>query len=288
MCAKEAGPRLGRGLAALLGEIQVQPERHPTAGTLHVPIDLLDANPFQPRTSMEEEALDELAASIRSQGILQPLLVREHPNFPDRYQIVAGERRWRAAALAGLHEVPVLLRSMTDADAAAAALVENLQRQDLNAMDEADGYQRLIHEFGLTHEAMGEAIGKSRAHIGNMLRLLRLPDRAKAAVRSGELSFGHARALLGHGTPDVVLDQVVSRGLSVRQTEALVARQRVERSEPPRKHKDSDTLSLERRVSEAIGQHVEIVVSPRGSGALTIRFSDLHQLDSVVGRLIGR
>lgn len=288
MCAKQVGARLGRGLAALLGDIQVQPEQPVSAGILQVPIDLLDANPFQPRTTMGEEALEELAASIRSQGILQPLLVREHPNFPDRYQIVAGERRWRAAALAGIHEVPVLLRSMSDADAAAAALVENLQRQDLNAMDEADGYQRLIQEFGLTHEAMGEAVGKSRAHIGNMLRLLRLSERAKTAVRTGELTFGHARALLGHEAPDAVLDQVVARGLSVRQTEALVARGRPERSEPVRKIKDSDTQSLERRVSEAIGQHVEITISPRGSGALTVRFSDLHQLDSVVDRLIRR
>jgi len=190
--------------------------------------------------------------------------------------------------MAGIHEVPVLLRTMSDSDAAAAALVENLQRQDLNPMDEADGYQRLIQEFGLTHEAMGEAVGKSRAHIGNMLRLLRLPDRAKAAVRSGDLSFGHARALLGHESPDALVDQVIGRGLSVRQTEALVARLLSERRERTPRRKDSDTLSLERKLSETLGQQVEVAISPRGSGHLTIRFSDLYQLEAISDRLLGR
>lgn len=288
MCAKEVGPRLGRGLAALLGDIQVQPTPETPAGVKQVPIDLLDPNPFQPRTTFDEAALEELAASIRSHGILQPLLVRENPRFPERFQIIAGERRWRAAAIAAIHEVPVLVRTMSDSDAAAAALVENLQRQDLNPMDEADGYQRLIQEFALTHEAMGEAVGKSRAHIGNMLRLLRLPDRAKAAVRAGDLSFGHARALLGHASPDALVDQVISRGLSVRQTEALVARWASERRERAPREKDSDTVSLERKLSEALGQQVQIAISPRGSGSVTVRFTDLYQLEGITDRLLGR
>ncbi len=287
MCAKEVGPRLGRGLAALLGDIQMQPPAEALAGVRHLPIDLLDPNPFQPRTTFDESMLDELANSIRSHGILQPLLVRAQPDKPERFQIIAGERRWRAAALAGLHDVPVLVREMTDSDAAAAALVENLQRQDLNAMDEAEGYQRLIHEFGLTHESMGDVVGKSRAHIGNMLRLLRLPERTKAAVRTGTLSFGHARALLGHAAPDAVLDQVVARGLSVRQTEALVSRQNVVREPPAQKPASSDTRSLEKRLSDILGQRVEISVTNRGNGALTIRFSDMYQLEALVDRLGG-
>lgn len=287
MCAKEVGPRLGRGLAALLGDIQMQPQAELTAAVRHLPIDLLDPNPFQPRTTFDEAPLDELANSIRSQGILQPLLVRTHTDKPDRFQIIAGERRWRAAALAGLHEVPVLLREMTDSDAAAAALVENLQRQDLNAMDEAEGYQRLVHEFGLTHESMGEVVGKSRAHIGNMLRLLRLPDRAKAAIRTGSLTFGHARALLGHTAPDALLDQVIAKGLSVRQTEALVARQSVVRETPPPSPASSDTRSLEKRLSDVLGQRVQVTVTARGSGTLTVRFGDLYQLEALVDRITG-
>jgi ParB family chromosome partitioning protein len=285
MCAKEVGPRLGRGLAALLGDIQMQPDAAKSAGVREIAIDLLDPNPFQPRTTFDEESLTELANSIKSQGILQPLLVRTSPETAERFQIIAGERRWRAAALAGLHEVPVLLRVMTDSDAAAAALVENLQRQGLNAMDEAEGYQRLIQEFGLTHETMGEVVGKSRAHIGNMLRLLRLPDRTKAAVRTGTLSFGHARALLGHETPDALIDQVIGRGLSVRQTEALVARRPP--PPPPQSPVRSDTDSLEKRLSSTLGQRVQISVTSRGDGAVTIRFGDMYQLETLVDRLVG-
>jgi ParB family chromosome partitioning protein len=287
MCAKEVEPRLGRGLAALLGDIRMQPEAETSVGVRQLPIDLLDPNPFQPRTTFDDASLDELASSIRSQGILQPLLVRAHPDAPERYQIIAGERRWRAASRAGLHDVPILLREMTDSDAAAAALVENLQRQDLNAMDEAEGYQRLIKEFGLTHESMGEVVGKSRAHIGNMLRLLRLPDRTKAAVRTGSLSFGHARALLGHETPDSLLDQVIGRGLSVRQTEAMVARRAVAREPAAPQPRDSDTLNLEKRLTDTLGQRVQVSVAPRGNGTLTIHFGDMYQLETLIDRIIG-
>ncbi len=181
---KETSPRLGRGLAALLGDMAVQAP--PVAGTIRqVPIDLLEPNPFQPRTTMDAGALEELAQSIRAQGILQPLLVRPHPAAPDRFQIVAGERRWRAAGAAGLHEVPALVRDMADTDAAAVALVENLQRQDLNPIDEAEGYDRLLSQFGLTQEALGQAVGKSRSHVTNILRLLNLPPAVKQAVRNG-------------------------------------------------------------------------------------------------------
>jgi ParB family transcriptional regulator, chromosome partitioning protein len=286
MCAKEVEPRLGRGLAALLGDIRMQPEADSPAGVRQLPIDLLDPNPFQPRSTFDDASLDELASSIRSQGILQPLLVRAHPDAPERYQIIAGERRWRAASRAGLHDVPILQRDMTDSDAAAAALVENLQRQDLNAMDEAEGYHRLVQEFGLTHEAMGDVVGKSRAHIGNMMRLLRLPERTKSAVRAGSLSFGHARALLGHESPDSLLDQVIGKGLSVRQTEALVARRAASvREQAVPKPRDSDTIALEKRLSEILGQRVQVSVGSRGSGTLTIHFGDMYQLETLIDRI---
>ncbi len=181
---KEASPRLGRGLAALLGDIAVQVPSD-TGTVRQVPLDLLEPNPFQPRTIIEPAALEELAQSIRLRGILQPLLVRPHPATADRFQIVAGERRWRAAGAAGLHEVPALVREMADTEAAAIALVENLQRQDLNPIDEAEGYDRLLTQFGLTQEALGQAVGKSRSHVTNMLRLLNLPPLVKEAVRKG-------------------------------------------------------------------------------------------------------
>ena len=190
------------------------PSRHRPAGAVRqVPLDLLEPNPFQPRTTIEPAALDELAQSIRTRGVLQPLLVRPHPSDPGRFQIVAGERRWRAAGAAGLHEVPALVREMADADAAAVALVENLQRQDLNPIDEAEGYDRLLDQFGLTQEALGQAVGKSRSHIANTLRLLNLPPTVKEALRKGEISAGHARALLAHPEPEAALREVIARAV---------------------------------------------------------------------------
>ena len=185
--AKNTPPRLGRGLAALLGDVAMRPnaERGPSISTL--PVDQIDANPFQPRSDFNPEELENLADSIRVQGVLQPIMVRSHPTTPDRYQIVAGERRFRAAMLAGLHEIPTILRDMDDSDAAVVALVENLQRQDLNAIEEAEGYQRLLVDFGLTHESLGYAVSKSRSHIGNTIRLLRLPEPVLRDVRSGAI-----------------------------------------------------------------------------------------------------
>jgi ParB family chromosome partitioning protein len=191
-----------------------------------IPLDLLDPGPFQPRGAMDEAALAELADSIRARGILQPLLARPHPGNPSRFQIIAGERRWRAAARAGLHEAPVLVRDLTDPDALAAALVENLQREDLNALEEADGYNRLLEEFAMTQESLARAVGKSRSHISNMLRLLHLPPSVQAALRAGTVTAGHARALLSHPEPDQALDSVLARGLSVRETEALASARR--------------------------------------------------------------
>jgi ParB family chromosome partitioning protein len=283
---RESAPRLGRGLAALLGDAAVQPP--PTGAAIRqVPLDLLEPNPFQPRSSIDPAALEELAQSIRLRGILQPLLVRPHPTTAGRYQIVAGERRWRAAGTAGLHEVPALVHTMSDTEAAAVALVENLQRQDLNPIDEAEGYSRLLTQFAFTQEALGQAVGKSRSHVANTLRLLNLPPTVKAALRQGEISAGHARALLTHPAAEAVLRDVIDRQLSVRQTEALAARQ------PPGERtladdllrgRGPDTVALERLLSEQLGLSVRVTFNGR-RGFIQFHYSNLEQLDSLLTKM---
>ena len=282
MNARETGPRLGRGLAALLGDMAVQAPPVATGGVRQLPLDMLEPNPFQPRGAIDLEALQELTDSIRARGILQPLLVRPKPDDPARYQIVAGERRWRAAGAAGLHEVPVLVRETTDGDAAAAALVENLQRQDLDPVDEARGYARLLDQFGLTPESLGQAVGKSRSHIVNTMRLLALPDQAIDALRRGAITAGHGRALLAHPNPDAGLREVLAKQLSVRQTEALATRAQAADRAPEKE--DADTRALERTLTERLGLRVRIFSSGKG-GTLRIAYSDLDQLDAVVERL---
>ncbi len=210
-------PRLGRGLAALLGDAIAGDQ----GSVESVAIDLLEPGPFQPRVRVDDMALGELTESVRAHGILQPLLVRRHPDSHDRFQIVAGERRWRAAQAAGLHVVPALVRDLADGEATAASLVENLQRQDLNAVEEAEGYRRLMHEFSMTQDTLAMAVGKSRSHVANTLRLLNLPAGVQANLRDGKLSAGHARALLAHPDPALASAIVLARGLNVRQTEAL-------------------------------------------------------------------
>ncbi len=281
---RDAGPRLGRGLAALLGDSAVQ--ARPAGATVQkLPIDLLEPNPFQPRTVMDPAALDELAQSIRLRGILQPLLVRPHPSDPSRYQIVAGERRWRAASAAGLHQVPALSQEMSDTEAAAVALVENLQRQDLNAIDEAEGYDRLINQFGLTQEALGQAVGKSRSHIANTLRLLNLPHTVKEALRKGEISAGHARALLALPDPESALQDVICKGMSVRQTEALAQREPSADTtgEWDPKHRP-DAVALERHLAEQLGLKVRVVFDGK-KGVIQFHYSNLDQLDNLLSRL---
>ena len=284
MNARESGPRLGRGLAALLGDMAVQTPPAPGA-IRQLPLDLLEPNPFQPRATIDLEALQELTESVKARGILQPLLVRPKPADPARYQIVAGERRWRAAGAAGLHEVPVLIRETTDGDAAAAALVENLQRQDLDPIDEARGYARLLDQFGLKPEALGQAVGKSRSHIVNTMRLLMLPEAALDALRRGDISAGHGRALLAHPDPAAGLQDVLARGLSVRQTEALATRaQAVEREPQQEAVSDPDTRALERELMDRLGLRVRIVRSGNG-GSLRIAYANLDQLDALIERL---
>jgi ParB family chromosome partitioning protein len=281
MSAKEAGPRLGRGLAALMGDAatRAQPPAG-QAGIRAIGIDMLQPGPFQPRGPMDATALAELTDSIRARGVLQPLLVRAHPTEAGQYQIIAGERRWRAAAAAGLHEVPALVRALSDIDAMAAALVENLQRADLNPIEEAQGYARLTDEFGMTQDALAQAIGKSRAHVGNTLRLLNLPAQVQGMVKAGMLSAGHARALLTHPEPEKAAMAVVAGNMTVRQAEALASR-KLAAPTPTTRAVDPDRDALEQELSEKLGMRVHLTYEGT-AGQVRIHFRTLDQLDSLI------
>lgn len=270
--------RLGRGLSALLGDSPADAPQPRGISTL--PIEVLEPGDFQPRGPIAEDSLRELAASIEARGILQPLLARPHPDKPGRYQLIAGERRWRAAQLARLHEVPVLVRALEDGEALAAALVENLQRADLNAVEEAEGYRRLQREFGSTQDELAQAVGKSRSHVANTLRLLSLPDEVKSLLEDGSLTAGHARALLGARDPVGLARTVIARGLNVRQTEALVANPPAERA-PPQPKADPATQALARELSAHLGLKVAIGFDGKG-GEMRIRYRDLDQLDGLL------
>jgi ParB family chromosome partitioning protein len=279
-----ANPRLGRGLAALMGDAPPLAAAAAAGPTQVLPIERLEPGPFQPRTSFHSDTLAELVDSIRARGILQPLLVRPHPARPDQFQIIAGERRWRAAQQAGLHEVPVLLRGLTDQEAMAASLVENLQRQDLNPIEEGEGFRRLIEEFGLTQEQLGAAVGKSRSHVANAMRLLQLPPAVRVEVQKGTLSAGHARALLGHPDPEQAAKQVIARGLNVRQTEALATDRQTGSTTRQPVEKDPETVALERDLSERLGLTVQISFDGKG-GSVTLKYRNLDQLDSLMALL---
>jgi ParB family chromosome partitioning protein len=284
MTAKDPGPRLGRGLAALMGETAAaSPAPGHVETVTDLPIEHLIPGPFQPRGDFDPASMAELVDSIRSRGILQPLLVRPKPDESNRYQIIAGERRWRAAQQAGLHAVPTLVRNLTDSEAMAAALVENLQRQDLNAIEEAEGYHRLVEEFGLTQERLAEAVGKSRSHVANTLRLRNLPPTVLAELRKGALTAGHARALLSHPDPAKAAMTVIAKGLNVRQTEALLPNPR-KGNGTERTGKDPETAALERDLSERLGLKVDIAFDGKG-GALRVHYRSLDQLDSLVALL---
>jgi ParB family chromosome partitioning protein len=287
MSAKEVGPRLGRGLAALMGEAAVRADPQ-DPGVRGIPTDLLDPNPYQPRATIRAAQLDELTQSIRTHGVLQPLLLRPHPTATGRYQINAGERRWRAAQAAGLHDVPALVRGLSDNDTAAAALVENLLREGLDPIEEAEGFARLIREFKYTQDALSDIIGKSRSHVANTLRLLNLPVGIQILVRAGQLTAGHARALVGHPAADVLAQRVIADGLSVRQTEALAARTDKPstsiQTEPA--IKTPDIAALEHSLTEQLGLRVEISFNGKG-GTVHIHYRDLDQLDGLLVRLQG-
>jgi ParB family chromosome partitioning protein len=283
-----SNPRLGRGLAALLGDnnaADAPKAATPSSAPQSLSIDALEPGPFQPRRNMAPDALAELVESIKARGILQPLLARRHPVAAGRFQIIAGERRWRAAQQAGLHDVPVLVRDLDDQEAMAASLVENLQRQDLNPIEEAEGYKRLVEEFGLTQEQLGTAVGKSRSHVANIIRLLQLPPSVRADVQAGKLTAGHARALLAHANPEEAARLVIEKGLNVRQTEGLTTNQPPKPAQSPApRERDPETEALERDLSDRLGLKVQIAFDGKG-GNMRIQYRSLDQLDGLIALL---
>ena len=286
--AKATKNNLGRGLSALLGDDSddyAKPEKK--HGNKNVPIEFLRPGRFQPRHSIDKANIEELAQSIRDKGILQPILVRRHPNDPSAYEIIAGERRWRAAQRASLHEVPVIIKELADRNALEVALVENLQRLDLSPLEEAESYRRLMQEFEYTQEALAKGVSKSRSHVANMMRLLDLPDVVKQLLDAGELSTGHARALLGAVDPTVHAKHVIAKGLNVRQTERLVkhdAKRKPAAVAPPTK--DADTIILEKDLTDLLG--LKITINHRTNhGHVIVHYKSLDQLDNFLRRLRG-
>ena len=297
MAEKKNKPRgLGRGLSALMADVTAEPavsgEQAARRADSQLPIEQIKPNPNQPRRSFDPQDLDDLAASIREKGILQPLIVR--PDGAGGYEIVAGERRWRAAQKAQLHQVPVLIRDLDDTEVLEIAIIENIQRADLNAVEEAAGYRQLMDKFGHTQEKLAEALGKSRSHIANLLRLLSLPEDVQSLVKNGDLSAGHARALITADNPSELAKSVVRDGLSVRATEAMVKKQQQGGEEAPAAkpaqrralEKDADTKALEGDLSAVLGMRVIIDHEAGGeAGRVTIRYNTLDQLDELCARL---
>lgn len=275
---------LGRGLSALMADVMPATGERPRRPDLMVPIERIEPNPDQPRRDFAPDALRELADSIREKGIIQPLIVRPVPEKHDTYQIVAGERRWRAAQLARLHEVPVVIRDVSDSELLELAIIENIQRADLNAIEEAMGYRQLMDRFGHTQDKMAAALAKSRSHIANLLRLLSLPDQVQVWVREGKLSAGHARALVSMPEPVAAARRIIDEGLSVREAERLAASGRPPsrrgRAKPPGA-KDQDTRVLEQDLSANLGMKVVIDHRSDGHGQVTISYPSLDKLDEL-------
>jgi ParB family chromosome partitioning protein len=288
--ADEARSRLGRGLASLIGDVggEAAHMERPRAQR-KVPIEFLKANPRNPRRSFSDTELGELAASIKQHGVIQPIVVRPVKGANDRFEIIAGERRWRASQIAGLHEVPIVPIEVSDSDAMEIAIIENVQREDLNAMEEAQGYHALANEFKRSQEDIAKIVGKSRSHVANMMRLTKLPDDVQALISSGELSAGHARALISLPDPSAAAKRIVAEGLNVRQTEALAHEEGVPERKPQKPRagkvaKDPDTVALEKRVSDALGLKVSVDHRDPG-GVVQIKYRDLDQLDEIIKKL---
>jgi ParB family transcriptional regulator, chromosome partitioning protein len=286
--AEDSRSRLGRGLAALMGDVgDVTKTIERSRVTRRVPIEHLKPNPRNPRRNFADAELESLAASIKDRGIIQPVVVRAIAGGSDHYEIIAGERRWRAAQRAGLHEIPIVPLEATDSQALELAIIENVQRTDLNPLEEAAGYQMLANEYGHSHDEIAGMVGKSRSHVSNTLRLLKLPQAVQAYISAGKISAGAARMLVGVADPEQMAREIVERGLNVRQVEAM-AKQRAAAANKPapgkRNVKSADTLALERRISDALGLTVTLDHRERG-GMLQIHYRNLDQLDEVVRRL---
>ncbi|MBW8297767.1 ParB/RepB/Spo0J family partition protein [Sphingopyxis sp.] len=304
--ARKRPSGLGRGLNALFGDVAAEAPVLATAGSAakavptvsgdavqHVPLGSIRPLPGQPRRHFDDNAISELADSIGLRGLLQPIIVRRAPDG-DGYQLVAGERRWRAAQRAGLHQIPALVRELDDAATYEIALVENIQRQDLNAIEEAGAYRRLIDDFGHNQEALAKLVGKSRSHVANLMRLLDLPDTVQALVGDGSLAMGHARALIGAEDAEAIARRVVKEGLSVRAVEALVREGKGGGRKAPLEYnsmdgagRDPDIVAVERHLSELLGIGVAIQYAGGGKGNLTLKFASLDQLDMICQRLSG-
>ncbi len=291
MAEDPARRRLGRGLASLLGDngavtataTTAAPDRRPPR---KLPIALLRPNPRNPRRAFDEAGLAELVASVRERGVVQAILVRPVPGGGEGYEIIAGERRWRAAQKAGLHEVPVAIHEVSDREALELAIIENVQRADLNAIEEAQGYQQLIDDHQYSQSQLAEVIGKSRPHIANTLRLMKLPEPVQAYVRAGKLSAGHARALVALDDPETLARRIVEEGMSVREAEALGSAGRKKSAQRAPETKSADTRAVEKQLADVLGLEVTISDGPKG-GDVRIRYRTLEQLDDICRRLKG-
>lgn len=297
---KQKPSRLGRGLSSLMGEVEAV---GPTAtvavkpgagGASEIAIEDIRRNPAQPRRSFDEDALQELASSLKEKGVLQAILLRTDPQSPGKYQIIAGERRWRAAKLAGLTTIPATIRELDELELLEVGIVENVQRADLNPIEEAEAYEALMKRFGRTQESLAHSVGKSRVHISNTLRLLQLPESARGYLLAGKISAGHARAALGAEDPETLVRTAAEQGLSVREVEALARGSNsngpieTKSSKAYASEKDVDTEALERDISRAIGLVVDIRHTADKGGELRIKYRDLEQLDDVCRRLTAR
>jgi ParB family chromosome partitioning protein len=287
--------RLGRGLAALIGDVGVEAPANDRGGAQprpaqrKVPIENIRPNPKNPRKNFSDSELAELASSIRERGIIQPIVVRPAKGHGNNFEIIAGERRWRAAQRAKLHEVPIVVLEVTDEQALELAIIENVQRTDLNPLEEAHGYQSLIDQYKHSQDDIAGIVGKSRSHVSNTLRLLKLPDSVKAYINSGKITAGHARALIGQPNPEALAHEIVSKGLNVRQIEQARQEQNKggKKGKTSRKRKDPNTVSLEKSLTDTLGLAVEINHRGRG-GSVKIKYKTLEQLDDVTRRLEGR
>ena len=277
---------LGRGLSALMADAYLTPEEPnapPRRAETHVPIEFIEPNPDQPRRTFDADRLEELAASIREKGVIQPLIVRRHPRKDNHYEIVAGERRWRAAQIAQQHELPVIIRDLSDTEVLEVAIIENIQRADLNPLEEALSYRQLMDRFGHTQEKLAEALSKSRSHIANQLRLLNLPVEVQDFLRDGKLTAGHARAMITALDPIRLARDTVSKGLSVREVERLAQKPRDAAPKMPTapRSKDADTVALENDLSAALGLKVSIAAKGAQSGQVVVAYADFEELDRI-------